>query len=102
MMKKTMVAVALGMALSVGATPDLYDDIGPLRPEGGSDVYWTTTGHAGVAVDVCDSDAMTVEACVPTTVTMSAGACDLRWITSLLSVETQFDSFPVGFLLFLK
>ena len=88
--------------MSVGATPGTYDDIGSLRPAGGSDAYWATAGHQGVAVDVCESAPMPVEACLPTVVTGQAGACDLRWITSMLSGETSFDSFSVGFLLFLR
>ena len=102
MRKIVVVAAALGAAMSVCATPGTYDDIGSLRPAGGSDSYWTTTEHQGVAVDVCESVPMPIEACLPTVVTGQAVACDLRWITSLLSGETYFDSFSIGFLLFLR
>ena len=102
MRKRIILGAIAGAVAAAFATPATYDDIGKLRPSGDANEFWTTSGHPGAAIDYYDSSAVPIDARLPEKITASAGACDLRWVTSWLSDEVDFDSNPVGFMLFLR
>mgnify|MGYP004565523653 CR=1 FL=1 len=105
-MRKLMLAAAVAVGgLAVQATPATYDEIGGLRPSGGQDVLWRTSGHAGVSIDVATSDDSTsVERLGgdERRVSQSLAGFDPRWCTFGETFCPDFDSFAPGYLLFLR
>lgn len=102
MRKILLCGALLGTALFASAVPTTYDEIGALRPADGSDAYWDPSAHEGVAIDVCDSTPVPVDARAAYAIRASAGVYDLRRLTFGFSSGIEFDTFPIGYLFFLR
>jgi hypothetical protein len=87
--KLHFVAKSLACALSVSvisgvfAAPSVYDDMATLRPEGGVNDFWNTTGHSGVVIDVADSSSIGIDSRVPQPASAeeTLDSFDSRWCT---------------------
>ena len=96
----TMVAMSVAWG-----TPSSYDDIGALRPSGGSDAFWNTSNHAAVAIDVAESSQPTSldsRLPQPATAATTLASFDSRWRTQESSPGSNLKTKPVGAMIYLR
>ena len=93
-------------AMSVAwGTPSTYDDMGALRPSGGSDDFWNTSAHAAVAIDVADSaQSIGVDSRQPQAASAAAAlsSFDSRWRTQESSPGSNLKTKPAGAMIYFR
>ncbi len=93
-------------ALSVAwGTPSTYDDMGSLRPSGGSDEFWNTSAHAAVAIDVADSaQSVGLDSRLPQPVAAATtlSSFDSRWRTQESSPGSNLKTGTPGVMIYFK
>ena len=101
-----IMSVTAIVAMSVAwGTPSSYDDIGVLRPSGGSDAFWDTSNHAAVAIDVAESAQSTsLDSRLPQPVAAAnaLSSFDSRWRTQESSDGSNLKTGPVGMMVYFR
>ena len=83
-----MLCVGAVLTAAFGS-PSTYDDMAAVRPAGGSDAFWTTTGHSSVTVYVADSTSSSLDSRVPqpASAVETLSSFDSRWRVQERSVD---------------
>lgn len=103
---RRIMPVAAVVAMSVArGTPSAYDDMGPLRPSGGSNDFWDTSAHAAVAIDVSESSqSASLDSRLPQPAVAASAlpSFDSRWRTQESSPGSNLKTEPVGIMVYLR
>jgi hypothetical protein len=103
-MKRIIIFGLCAVSVVVFGASSVYDDLGDLRPAGGSNDFWNTSNHAEVAIDVTESVSASIDARVPQVVSGSEplGWFDSRWLTYGVSIETIVSTLAKGTLMLFR
>ena len=101
-----IMSVTAIVAMSVAwGTPSSYDDIGVLRPSGGSDAFWDTSNHAAVTIDVAvssQSTSLDSRLPQPAAAATALSSFDSRWRTQESSPGSNLKTGPAGMMIYLR
>ena len=103
---RSIMSVTAIVAMSVAwGTPSSYDDIGALRPSGGSDAFWNTSNHAAVAIDVAESSqSISLDSRLPqpAAAATALSSFDSRWRTQESSPGSNLRTGAPGTLIYFR